>query len=531
MTISTSPRPSAELQKNPLISFGRGIASYSAVKPNDIAPAIEFLLEQAQYAVDHAVNPTTTASWNNLVEPLEDATESLGRSWGVISHLNSVADTPELRAAYGEMMPKVTAFFSSLGQNLALYQKFKELKQSANFAKLSAAQKKVIENSLRDFRLGGAELSDSQKPRYSEIQDEQALLGKSFSDHVLDATDGFVHVIQDITELAGLPEDAIAAAADLASQKGLQGWAFTLHFPSYYPVMQYSENRPLRKLMYQAYVTRASELAPQYAKGNVDWDNTQNMLDQLRLRDEEARMLGFSNYADLSLAPKMANTVDEVDLFLTNFANKSKPFALKDWQALCEFAKTELGLTDGLEPWDIPFASEQLKQTRYAFSENELKQYFPLPKVLDGLFGVIQKLFAVKIEAANLPTWHTDVQSFAVKDQSGNIRAYFYLDPYARPGKRGGAWMDDARGRRELPNGEIQIPVAYLVCNFAAPVKVDGVMRQPTITHDDVITLFHESGHGLHHLLTQVSALGVSGINGVEWDAVELPSQFMENFC
>ena len=530
MTTALFTLPAA-LQNNPLLTFGRGIAAYSEVKPEHIAPAIQFLLQHAQNAVNTATDPKTPSSWSNLAEPLEDATEALGRSWGVISHLNSVADTAELRAAYGEMLPEVTAFFSSLGQNLALYQKFKELKNSPDFAKLNRAQKKVIENSLRDFRLGGAELGDADKPRFSAIQDEQAVLGKAFSDHVLDATDGFVHLVTDKSDLAGLPEDAIAAAADTAQQKDLQGWAFTLHFPSYYPVMQYSENRELRRLMYQAYVTRSSELAPQYGKGKLDWDNTQNMLDQLRLRDEEARMLGFANYAALSLAPKMANTVDEVDLFLTNFAIKSKPFAQKDWQELCEFAKAELGFADGLEPWDIPFAAEHLKQARYSFSENELKQYFPLPKVLDGLFQVIQTLFNVKIEATDLPTWHADVQSFAVKDLTGKIRAYFYLDPYARPGKRGGAWMDDARGRRELPNGEIQIPVAYLVCNFAPPVKVDGVLRQPTITHDDVITLFHESGHGLHHLLTQVSALGVSGINGVEWDAVELPSQFMENFC
>jgi oligopeptidase A len=521
----------AALQNNPLLNFGRGIAAYSEVQPEHIAPAIEFLLKHAQEAVDIATNPKTPSSWEQLAEPLEDATEALGRSWGVISHLNSVADTPELRLAYGAMLPEVTAFFSSLGQNLALYQKFKELSKSPEFAKLNRAQKKVIENSLRDFRLGGAELSDADKPRFSQIQDEQAILGKAFSDHVLDATDGFVHLISNEADLIGLPEDAIAAAADTAQQKGLQGWAFTLHFPSYYPVMQYSENRELRRLMYEAYVTRSSELAPQYAKGKLDWDNTQNMLDQLRLRDEEARMLGFANYAALSLAPKMANTVDEVDLFLTNFAIKSKPFAQKDWQELTEFASSELGLSQGLSPWDIAFASERLKQARYSFSENELKQYFPLPKVLDGLFQVIQTLFGVKIESADLPTWHTDVQSFAVKDHAGKIRAYFYLDPYARPGKRGGAWMDDARGRRELPNGEIQIPVAYLVCNFAPPVTVNGVLRQPTITHDDVITLFHESGHGLHHLLTQVGALGVSGINGVEWDAVELPSQFMENFC
>ena len=531
MNTSSFPKTSAELQQNPLIAFGRGICDYSKVQPSDIEPAIDFLLKQAEQAVARAVDPKTPASWNDLLEPLEDATESLSRSWGVISHLNSVADTPELRAAYGEMMPKVTAFFASLGQNLALYQRFKELSQNAAFAKLNSSQKKVIENSLRDFRLGGAELADSQKPRFAEIQDEQALLGKAFSDHVLDATDSFVHLIKDKSELMGMPEDAIAAAADLAQQKQLEGWAFSLHFPSYYPVMQYSENRSLRRLMYEAYVTRASELAPQYSKGKLDWDNTQIMLDQLKLRDEEARMLSFKNFAALSLAPKMASSVEEVDTFLTTFAQKAKPFAEKDWQELSEYAKSKLSIIDGLEPWDIAYASERLKQERYAFSENELKQYFPLPQVLDGLFGVIQTLFGVKIEKANLPSWHADVQSFEVKNVTGNTVAYFYLDPYARPGKRGGAWMDDARGRRELPNGETQIPVAYLVCNFAAPVKVNGILRQPTITHDDVITLFHESGHGLHHLLTQVSALGVSGINGVEWDAVELPSQFMENFC
>ena len=531
MTTSIPHTLPAALQNNPLVTFGRGIASYSEVKPEHIAPAIEYLLDLAQKSVDLAVNPSTPSTWNALAEPLEDATEALGRSWGVISHLNSVANTPELRAAYGEMLPKVTAFFSSLGQNLGLYKKFKELSKSPDFAKLSAAQKKVIENSLRDFRLGGAELSDADKPRFAQIQDEQAELGKAFSDHVLDATDHFVHLVTNKSDLVGLPEDAIAAAADTAEQKKLEGWAFTLHFPSYYPLMQYSENRELRRLMYEAYVTRASELGPEYSQGKLEWDNTHNMLAQLRLRDEEARMLGFKNYAALSLAPKMASSVEEVDSFLTNFAIKAKPFALKDWQELTDFAKNNLGITDGLEPWDIAFASERLKQERYSFSENELKQYFPLPKVLDGLFQVIQTLFGVKIEASNLPTWHADVQSFSVKNAKGNIVAYFYLDPYARPGKRSGAWMDDARGRRVLPNGEIQIPVAYLVCNFAPPVKIDGVLRQPTITHDDVITLFHESGHGLHHLLTQVSALGVSGINGVEWDAVELPSQFMENFC
>ena len=523
---TSSPDPSS----NPLLSFGRGIAQYDQVKPEQIAPAIEFLLSGCEAAVTKAIDPKTPASWNDLAEPLEDATEQLGRSWGVVSHLNAVADTPELRAAYGAMLPKVTAFFASLGQNLELYKRYKEIKASAEFAKLSPEQQKVIDNSLRDFRLGGAELADDQKPRFTQIQDEQAALAKAFSDHVLDATDSFIHLVSSQADLIGLPEDAIAAAADTAKQKGLEGWAFTLHFPSYYPVQQYSQNRSLRRLLYEAYVTRASELAPQYSKGNIEWDNTHNMIEQLRLRDEEARMLGFDNYAALSLAPKMARDVSEVDSFLTDFAKRAKPFAQKDWNELQEFARS-LGLVDGIEPWDMAFISERLKHERYAFSENELKQYFPLPKVLDGLFKVIQSLFSVNIQPASLPIWHPSVQSFVIRNTNNQIIAYFYLDPYARSGKRGGAWMDDARGRRLLANGEIQAPVAYLVCNFAAPVEVNGQLRQPTITHDDVITLFHESGHGLHHLLTQVGALGVSGINGVEWDAVELPSQFMENFC
>ncbi|MEY3863732.1 MAG: hypothetical protein RL183_617, partial [Pseudomonadota bacterium] len=425
---------------------------------------------------------------------------------------------------------EVTAFWTNLGQNLELYKKYKALSQSAEFSSLDRAQRKVIDNSLRDFRLGGAELSDDQKIRFAEIQDQQAQLSKEFSDHVLDATDHFVHVITDEKELAGLPEDAIAAAKQTAESKELSGWAFTLHFPSYFPVMQFSENRTLRKKLYEAYVTRASELSEKFGSGKTEWDNTNNMLSQLRLKDEEAKMLGFANFAALSLAPKMAKTVVEVDQFLTDFAKKAQAHGQKDWQELQLFAKDHLDLSS-LEPWDMAYASEKLKQVRYAFSENEVKQYFPLPKVLDGLFALVQTLFGVKIEKDSLPVWHADVQSFKVLSKNGKLLANFYLDPYARPGKRGGAWMDDARGRRNLPNGKIQTPVAYLVCNFPAPVTVNGVTKQPTISHDDVITMFHECGHGLHHMLTQVGSLGVSGINGVEWDAVELPSQFMENFC
>ncbi len=515
---------------NPLLAFGKSLPEYSSIKAGDIKPAIEQLLTEAQKAVDLSLQPSTPATWEDLVEPLEDATENLGRAWGVISHLNGVADTPEFRKAHAEMLPEVTSFWTNLGQNLELYKKYKALSQSAEFAQLDHAQRKVIENSLRDFRLGGAELSDDQKIRFAEIQDQQAQLSKEFSDHVLDATDFFVHVITDEQDLAGLPEDAIAAAKQTAESKNLTGWAFTLHFPSYFPVMQFSENRPLRKKLYEAYVTRASELSEKFGSGKADWDNTNNMLLQLRLKDEEAKMLGFANYAALSLAPKMAKTVAEVDQFLSDFAKRAQSHGQKDWEELQVFAKEQLDISS-LEPWDMAFVSEKLKQVRYAFSENEVKQYFPLPKVLDGLFGLVQTLFGVKIEKDSLPVWHADVQSFKVLSKTGKLLANFYLDPYARPGKRGGAWMDDARGRRNLPNGTVQTPVAYLVCNFPAPVTVNGVTKQPTISHDDVITMFHECGHGLHHMLTQVGSLGVSGINGVEWDAVELPSQFMENFC
>ena len=524
-----------ELSNNPLLNFGRGIPFYSTIKPEHISPAINFLLQQAEDAVRKAADINTAATWTELVEPLENATELLGRSWGTISHLNSVVDTPELREAYGVMIPKVTAFFSSLSQNIELYKKFISLQKNPEYSSLSNAHRKVIENSLRDFRLGGAELDNGNKPRFSKIQDEQAMLAKAFSDNVLDATDGFIHLVENELDLAGIPDDAKAAAANNATQKNLIGWAFSLHFPSYFPVMQYADNRKLRRLMYEAYITRASELAPKYGHGLPNWDNTENMLQQLRLRDEEAKMLGFPNYADLSIASKMASTIKEVDQFLIDIAERAKPFAQLDWKELQEFATNNLNFgssqDDSLQPWDIPYVSEKLKQERFAFSENEVKQYFPLAKVLEGLFRVIQTLFSVQIKPADLPTWHSDVQSFSVNNLQNEILAYFYLDPYARSGKRGGAWMDDARGRRQLPNGDIQIPIAYLVCNFPPPLSIEGKFREPTISHDDVITLFHESGHGLHHLLTKVNALGVSGINGVEWDAVELPSQFMENFC
>ena len=515
---------------NPLLNFGQGLPNYREINADHIQPAIEELLKKAESCVKSCLENPNPPTWQDFIEPLEEATERLGRAWGVASHLNSVADTPPLREAYGQMLPKVTAFWTSLGQNLELFKKYKTIRASAAFAQLTTAQQKVIDNSLRDFRLGGAELPEEQKARFAAIQERQAELSKLFSDHVLDATDTFVLNVTDKNELSGLPEDVLDAAYQTAQSKQMNGWAFTLHFPSYFPVMQFAKNRTLREHLYKAYVTRASELGPQFGQGQENWDNSKLMLELLALRDEEARMLGYANYAALSLAPKMAKTISQVKEFLETFAKRAKPYGQKDWDELTAFAKTHLGI-DVLEPWDMAYASEQLKQSLYAFSEHELKQYFPLPKVLEGLFQIIESLFGVTIKPGNLPTWHDDVKSYQVVNTSGQVIAHFYIDPYARPGKRGGAWMDDARGRKKLPDGSIQTPVAYLVCNFPPPVTINGQTKPPTITHDDVITMFHECGHGLHHMLTEIDALGVSGINGVEWDAVELPSQFMENFC
>ena len=515
---------------NPLLTMGCNLPDYASIFPEHIAPAIDTLLDRAQSALKNAIDPKTNANWEELIRPLENATENLGRAWGVVSHLNSVADTPELRKAHSQMLPKVTAFWSSFGQNLALFERYRELYQSENFKALSPAQQRVIHNSLRDFKLGGAELSSVQKPRFAKIQEELANLCKTFSDSVLDATDNYVYLVSNAKDLEGLPQEAIDAAAHLAQSKELTGWAFSLHFPSYFPVQQFSQNRDLRRELYLAYVTRASELGPQYGNGKKEWDNTQRILEILKLRQEESHLLGLDNYAALSLIPKMASSVDEVSQFLNEFAQRAKKHGIKDLEELKSFAKSELQL-DHLEPWDINFVSEKLKHAKYDFSENEVKQYFPIDQVLKGLFELIQTLFKVEIKSSNLPIWHTDVSSYEVTS-NGETIAHFYLDPYARPGKRGGAWMDDARGRKLREDGSIQTPVAYLVCNFPSPIKdQNGNVRPATIGHDDVITLFHEFGHGLHHVLTKVDTLGVSGINGVEWDAVELPSQFMENFC
>ncbi|WP_322107051.1 M3 family metallopeptidase [Paraburkholderia sp. J41] len=510
---------------NPLLDFS-GLPRFGEIRPEHVTPALDVLLANARAAVERAAAPITPAQWDDVVEPVERVTEPLSRAWGVVGHLNAVADTPELRAVHGENLPRVTEFWSSVGQNLELFKKYKAITNHSSFELLSTERKKILDNAVRDFRLSGAELPEDQKPRFAELQERQAALSKAFSDHVLDATNGYAFYAASETELAGLPEDVIAGAREAAERENKEGWKFTLHFPSYFPVLQYSENRAMRETMYRAYVTRASELGPVYGGGKAEWDNTAIVEEQLKLRHEEAKMLGYDNFAEVSLAPKMAESPAQVMSFLEDLATRARPHAEKDWEELREFAASELGLAQ-LEPWDVAFAAERLRQKRYSFSENEVKQYFPEDFVLKGLFKVTETLFGVRIRDDSAPVWNDNVRFFRVENTDGTLVAQFYLDLYAREGKRGGAWMDDARSRRKLDGHGVQTPVAYLTCNFSAPVGG----RPACFTHDEVITLFHEFGHGLHHMLTRVDELSVSGINGVEWDAVELPSQFMENFC
>jgi oligopeptidase A len=523
------PSTTLPQDSNPLLDFS-DLPRFGEIRPAHVSPALDVLLAVAKDAVDEASAPQTSATWADIVERVERATEPLSRAWGVVGPLNAVADTPELRAAYGENLPRVTEFWSSVGQNLALYEKYKAIAASPEFATLTAERKKILENALRDFRLSGAELPEAQKPRFAELQERQAALSKAFSDHVLDATNAYAYIATTEEELAGLPEDVVEAAREAAQRANGgtdgSGWKFTLHFPSYFPIMQYAEYRPMREAMYRAYVTRASELGAAYGSGQAGWDNTENIAEQLQLRREEAQMLGYRNFAEVSLAPKMAESPAQVVAFLEDLAKRARPYAEKDWAELREFAAVELGLAE-LAPWDVAFAGERLRQKRYAFSENEVKQYFPEDAVLKGLFKVTETLFNVSIRRDEAAAWHPDVRFFRVENRDGSLVAQFYLDLYAREGKRGGAWMDDARSRHKKTEGGVQTPVAYLTCNFSAPVGG----KPACFTHDEVITLFHEFGHGLHHMLTRVDELGVSGINGVEWDAVELPSQFMENFC
>jgi len=508
---------------NPLLDLS-GLPRFDTITPADVAPAIRQLLEESRALVARLTADDVAATWDDFAAPLADGIERLSRAWGIVGHLHSVNDVPAWREAYNEMLPEVSRFYAELGQNLALFARYKALRDGPGYAALSPAQRRIVDNELRDFRLSGAELPEAHKPRFQAIQEELASLAAKFSENLLDATNAFAEWVTDDAELAGLPEDVREAAREAAERDGKAGWKFTLQMPSYLPVMQYAESRRLRAALYRAHATRAAEFGP------AELDNAPLIRRILELRREEAGLLGYANFAEVSLVPKMAESVPEVLAFLRDLAARARPFAQKDIAALREFARRDLGL-DTLEPWDVAYASEKLLQARYAFSEQEVKQYFTEPKVLAGLFRVIETLFGVRLKEDTAPVWHEDVRFYRIETPEGALVGQFYLDLYARETKRGGAWMDEALTRRRTAHG-IQTPVAYLNCNFPRPVgEKDGKPRPATFTHDDVTTLFHETGHGLHHLLTRVEELGVSGIHGVEWDAVELPSQFMENYC
>jgi oligopeptidase A len=501
---------------NPLLDFS-GLPRFAEIRPEHVAPAVDELLAQAR-----AVRSRTAAApatWDEFVAPLEDANERLGRAWGQVAHLHAVMDAPALREAYNATLPKVTQYWTELGQDTERFEKYKRLAASAEYAALAAARRKIVDNALRDFRLGGAELPDAQKPRYAAIQEELAALAAKFSENVLDATNAYALFIEDEKRLAGIPADVLEAARGAAERDAKAGWKFTLHMPSYWPVMQYAEDRALRETLYRESATRASEF------GKPAWDNTALIARTLALREEDARMLGYGSYAEVSLVPKMAQSPAQVLDFLRDLARRARPFAERDLAELRDFAKAELGL-QRLESWDLAYASEKLRARRYAFSDQEVKQYFPEPQVIAGLFKLVETLYGVRVAPAQAPVWHEDVRFFEIRSSAGAPIGQFYLDLYARDSKQGGAWMDGAISRRRV-GAAIQLPVTYLNCNFSRPVGG----RPALFTHDEVITLFHEFGHGLHHLLTRAEDLGVSGLSGVEWDAVELPSQFMENFC
>ena len=502
---------------NPLLDFS-GHIPFDRITPADVAPAVDVLLQRADAALETVTQPDFPARWDAIAQVLDVATEELGRAWGAVSHLNSVADTPELRAAYNEALPKVTEFWTRLGADERLYAKYKAIDP----ATLNPEQRQAHSNAIRNFVLSGAELQGAAKERFAAIQERQAELQQKFSENALDATDAYAYYAT-AEELDGVPADVQNAARAAAQAEGKDGYKLTLKMPCYLPVMQFATSSALREKLYHAYVTRASDQASGDA---ARFDNTAVMGEILALRKEEAQLLGYGNFGQVSLVPKMAQSPEQVIHFLRDLAHRARPFAEKDVADLRTFAVEHLGLANP-QSWDWPYISEKLKEARYAFSEQEVKQYFTAPKVLAGLFKIVETLFEVAIRRDVAPVWNSAVEFYRI-ERGGELVGQFYLDQPARQGKRGGAWMDDARARWLRPDtGLLQTPVAHLVCNFAD--GVDG--RPPLLTHDDVITLFHEFGHGLHHMLTQVNERDVSGISGVEWDAVELPSQFMENFC
>ncbi|MBX3656227.1 MAG: M3 family metallopeptidase [Ramlibacter sp.] len=499
---------------NPLLDFG-DLPLFDRIRPEHVAPAIDQLLVAANGALEAVTQPDFPAQWSAVAGTLDVATERLGRAWGAVSHLNSVADSPELRAAYNEALPRVTEFWTRLGADERLYAKYKAIAPDT----LNAEQRQAHSNAKRNFVLSGADLTGAAKERFARIQERQAELSQKFSENALDATEAWSHYATE-AELDGVPSDVKQAARALAQGEGKDGYKLTLKMPSYLPVMQFARSSALREKLYRAYVTRASD------QGDPAFDNSALIQEILALRHEEARLLGYRNFGEVSVVTKMADTPDQVIRFLRDLARKARPYAEQDVADLRAFAASDLALADP-QPWDWTYIGEKLKEARYAFSEQEVKQYFTAPKVLGGLFKIVETLFEVAIRKDSAPVWHPSVEFYRIERQ-GQLVGQFYLDPSARTGKRGGAWMDDVRARWLRPDtGRLQTPVAHLVCNFAS--GVDG--KPPLLTHDDATTLFHEFGHGLHHMLTQVNEHDVSGISGVEWDAVELPSQFMENFC
>jgi len=505
------------MNANPLLDFS-GLPRFDAIRPEHVTPAIDVLLAEAEAAVKTA-ETVAPVGWDNFVTPLDDATERLYRAWGQVAHLQAVVNTPELREAYNANLPKISRFGSAVAQNPALYAQYKALAASPEAAGFDEARAKALDNALRDFRLGGAELDEAGKVRFAQLQEELSGLQAKFSQNVLDATDAFALHVEDEAELSGLPADVIAAARAAAQKDGRDGWKLTLQMPCYLPVQTYADSRALREQLYRAHAMRASEF------GEASLDNSGNIDRILAVRTELAALLGFDNYAEYSIATKMAADAPQVLGFLRDLAARAKPHAQRDRAELEAFARDELGLTD-LQAWDLAYAGEKLKQARYSYSAQEVKQYFTEPKVLAGLFSVIERLYGLKVQPDSAPVWHEDVRFYRLVDAGGALVGQFYMDLYAREGKRGGAWMDDCRNRRVTAAG-VQTPLVYLVCNFGR--GSDG--KPATFSHDEVTTVFHEMGHGLHQLLTRIGELAVAGINGVEWDAVELPSQFMENFC
>ena len=506
---------------NPLLETS-DLPQFSKIKPEHIQPAVEQLIQECRKTTEQVLNQPNF-SWENFCQPLAEVNEHLSRAWSPVSHLNAVKNSPELREVYQACLPLLAEYGTWVGQHQGLYNAYLQLKNSAEFANYSQAQKKAIENSLRDFELSGISLPPEQQKRYGEIVTRLSELNSQFSNNVLDATMGWEKIVADENQLKGLPESALQAAKQSAQNKGVEGYRFTLEIPSYLPVMTYCENRQLREEMYRAFVTRASEQGPNAGK----WDNSAVMEEILTLRVELAKLLGFEHYTDLSLATKMAENPQQVFDFLENLAVRCKPQGEKELAELEEFCKTTENVT-ALEPWDITFYSEKQKQAQYSINDEELRPYFPEDRVLSGLFELIKRIFNIRaVERFGVDTWHKDVRFFDLIDETDEVRGSFYLDLYAREHKRGGAWMDDCIGRKRIADGSLQKPVAYLTCNFNAPIG-----DQPALfTHDEVTTLFHEFGHGIHHMLTQIDIGEVAGINGVPWDAVELPSQFLENWC